>query len=70
LLVRLILHKAVHFVGFCLHTAQEHITRTAWELNLQVLGSCLKAGNYEVHEPPHTDTNGTANAMQGNFLKQ
>ena len=42
LLVRLFLYKAMHFVGFRLHTSQDHITSTAWELNIQVLREAIE----------------------------
>jgi hypothetical protein len=37
---------------------------------MQMLGNCVKAGNHEVHDPPDTHANGTANTMQGDFLQE
>jgi hypothetical protein len=37
---------------------------------MQVRGSRLKASAYEIHKPSHTDTHGTANTMQRDFLQQ
>jgi hypothetical protein len=34
---------------------------------MQMLGNCVKAGKHEVHDPPDTHANGTANTMQGDF---
>jgi len=37
---------------------------------MQILGSRLKAGNHEVHEPSEADTNHAADAVQRDCLQQ
>jgi hypothetical protein len=70
LLVRLSLHKAVHFVGFRLDPSDDHLAGMAWRLDMQMGRRRLKAVNHKVHEPPDTDANRTANTVYGDFLQQ
>jgi hypothetical protein len=38
--------------------------RMAWQLDMQVLGSCLKASDHKVYEPPDTDAHHSANTVE------
>jgi hypothetical protein len=65
-----LLDEGAHLIGFRLYKTHDHRARTAWELGMQILGNCVKAGHHEVHDPPETHTNGPANTMQGDFLQE
>ena len=68
--VGLPLHKAPHLVGFRLKTPHDHITWGCNRLYMQMTRQRLKAGNHEVDEPPDTDPNGAADAVQRDVLAE
>src|SRR5882672_1653768 len=66
----LLLHKTPQLVCLHVQTSDKHSMGGRNGLHMEMLRHRRKAGNYEVHEPPDTDTNGTANAVQGDLLAE
>src|SRR5262249_22928056 len=70
LLVGLVLHEAPHLIGFHLQTPDEHLPRSRDRQHMQMIRQRCKAGGYKAHQPPDTDADGTADAMEGNLLAE
>src|SRR5262249_9978955 len=68
--VGLLLHEALHLVGFRLKTPHDHVTWGRHGLYMQMIRQRLKAGHHEVHEPPDTDPNGATDAVQIDVLAE
>jgi hypothetical protein len=70
LLVHLLLHNTPHLIGFGVQSLNDDISRTGWELDVQVIRRSREALNHEVQEPRETDAHRATDPAQGNTLAQ
>jgi hypothetical protein len=64
LLVRLLRHKAPHFIVFRFHAGHHDLCGPRWELRMEVIRTGRKAFHHKVQEPRQTDAHRTAHTTQ------
>jgi hypothetical protein len=70
LLVRLLLHKAPHLIGFGFEPGQHHCGGTCGELDMEVIGTRSKALDHKVQEPRETDAHSPTDPTQRDAFPQ
>src|SRR5215510_10440679 len=70
LLVGLLLHEAPRLIRFHLQTLNDHLPGSHDRQYMQMIRQRRKAGNHQAHQPPNTDADCTADAMEGNLLAE
>jgi hypothetical protein len=70
LLVRFLLYKALHLVGFRFQASDHHRCGTGRALGMEVIGTGCQACDQKVQEPCETDTDSTAAPTECNTLAQ
>ena len=70
LLVGLFRHEAPHLIRFHLQTPDDHLPGSRDRQHMQMIRQRRKASDDKAHQPPDTDADSPANAMQRDFLAE
>jgi hypothetical protein len=70
LFIRLLLHKAPHFIGFCFQAGQHHLGWLSRALGMEVIGAGCKAFRHKVQQPRETHADSTADPTEGDTLAE